>query len=208
MQLKRLNKKGQITAGMNTVQAVMVSFLIIAVISIAIMLGLSSLRDAVEKADIRTSNIVNFTTETVNDSTSAVLPALLNLRNCQLTAVSVVNQTENRFMTSGNYTTSGCTIRFSSTSSADAGKFNNTLWNVTGSYTDVGPETNNLVNNLSLALTDFFSDTGTIFSILIVVLIILAISIIIAVVTRFQSGGSIGGGREGGGQINETVMGV
>ncbi len=54
-------------------------------------------------------------------------------------------------------------------------------------------QTNNIVNNISTATADFFSNTGTIFSILVVVVIILAIAIIIAVVTRFGGGASATG---------------
>lgn len=45
-----------------------------------------------------------------------------------------------------------------------------------------------IIGNTSTALADFFGNTGTIFSILVVVVIILAIAIIIAVVSRFGSG--------------------
>ena len=50
-------------------------------------------------------------------------------------------------------------------------------------------QTTYIVNNISSGLVSFFSNTGTIFAILVVVVIILAISIIIAAVSRF-------GGRE------------
>ena len=50
-------------------------------------------------------------------------------------------------------------------------------------------QVNQTVGNVSEALTDFFSNTGTIFSILVVVVIILAISIIVLTVKRFGSGG-------------------
>ena len=53
-------------------------------------------------------------------------------------------------------------------------------------------DTDNIVNNVSKATTDFFSNAGTIFSILVVVVIILAIAIIIAVVSRFGGGRSTG----------------
>ena len=46
-----------------------------------------------------------------------------------------------------------------------------------------------IVNNVTTGLTEFFAETGTIMSILIVVVIILAIAIIIAVVTRFGGRG-------------------
>ena len=49
-------------------------------------------------------------------------------------------------------------------------------------------QTNNVISNVTSATTGFFSNTGTIFAILVVVVIILAISIIIAVVSRFGGG--------------------
>lgn len=54
-------------------------------------------------------------------------------------------------------------------------------------------QTSDLISNVTTASTDFFSNTGTIFSILVVVVIILAIAIIIAVVSRFGGGGRSGG---------------
>ena len=52
-------------------------------------------------------------------------------------------------------------------------------------------QTTDIVSNVSAGLTDFFDNTGTIFSILVVVVIILAIAIIIVAVSRF------GGSRSG-----------
>jgi len=101
----KMDKKGQL--GLDTVKSVMISFLVLAVISIAIVLALVSLRDS-------------------------------------------------------NIFTAG---------SPEATDVNDTITNVTS------------------GVTNFFNDTGTIFSILIVVVIILAISIIIGVVSRFGGGG-------------------
>ena len=53
-------------------------------------------------------------------------------------------------------------------------------------------QTTYIVSNISSAITDFFTNTGTILSILVVVVIILAIAIIIAVVSRFGGGRSSG----------------
>ncbi len=54
-------------------------------------------------------------------------------------------------------------------------------------------DVNDTILNVTSGITDFFDDTGTIFSILIVVVIILAISIIIGVVSRFAGGSRSGG---------------
>jgi len=51
-------------------------------------------------------------------------------------------------------------------------------------------DTTNIVNNITDALVDFFSNTTTIFAILVVVVIILAITIIILAVSRFGGQGS------------------
>lgn len=53
-------------------------------------------------------------------------------------------------------------------------------------------QTSGIVGNITDAQSSFFSNTGTIYAILVVVVIILAIAIIIAVVSRFGKGG--GGG--------------
>jgi Trk-type K+ transport system membrane component len=104
--LRPLNKKGQL--GLDTVRAVMTTFLVLAVLGVAILLALVSLQDA----DL-------FTADSTADNS-----------------------------------------------------------------------TDNIINNVSDATADFFSNTGTIMSILVVVVIILAISIIIITVRRF--GGSRG----------------
>ncbi len=103
---QKKNKRGQI--GLDTVKTVMITFLILAVVFIAIILALVSLRD---------SSIFSDGSQEQNDTT-------------------------------------------------------------------------NIVGNITSAGTSFFSNTGTIFSILVVVVIILAISIIIMAVQRFggQSG--------------------
>jgi len=49
-------------------------------------------------------------------------------------------------------------------------------------------DTSELIGNVTSGVKNFFNNTGTIFSILIVVVIILAIAIIIAVVSRFGGG--------------------
>lgn len=101
---KLFNKRGQI--GLDTVRTVMMSFLILAVVFIAVILALVSLRD---------SNIFTTGSQEANDTTD-------------------------------------------------------------------------IVGNITAAGTDFFSNTGTIFSILVVVVIILAITIIILAVQRFGGG--------------------
>jgi len=54
-------------------------------------------------------------------------------------------------------------------------------------------QTEQVVANITDAQTSFFTNTGTIYAILVVVVIILAIAIVIAVVSRFGKGSGGGG---------------
>ena len=119
--LRPMNKKGVL--GLETVKAVMITFLVLAVIGVAVTLALVSLRD---------SSIFTSGTQEYNDTSS-------------------------------------------------------------------------IVGNITSAQTSFFSNTGTIFAILVVVVIILAIAIIIAVVSGFGGAGGIGRKKIFG---SGTVMGV
>jgi hypothetical protein len=101
-----------------------------------------------------------------------------------LSGITVANNTGGEVLPTTNY-------------SFDVGKiqpqginYNNTVVRVMASYTYPSPNTENVVQNITGGVTTFFSNTGTIFSILVVVVIILAITIIIYAVSRFGGGGS------------------
>ena len=126
------------------------------------------------------------------------------LRNCQLSISAVVLQSNRTAIPAGTYSVTGCLIKY--TGAQDT--FNNTAWNINGTYTYSSPESTEMLRNISDAESNFFNSTGTILSILIVVIIILAISLIIAIVSRFGSGGGIGGGKGGKEYGSDTVMGI
>ena len=179
-----MEKKGQL--GLDTVKSVMIAFLVISVIGVTIILAVSSLGDVSDDIDQTTVTLAggDDQTESAVTETGAYLTgASASLRNCAGSLTAVTNVTGST-ITSGNYSLSGCLVIYEGT-----GEFNNTVWNVTGSYTYSNDNVEGITTNLSGAVTSFFSDTGTIFAILIVVVIILAIAIIIGVVSRFQGGG-------------------
>jgi len=196
------NKKGQL--GLSTVKAVMIVFLILAVIGVVTILALTSIRDVADDIDKSTVGIVNLTTESKVNETGAYISGTSGLRNCVATLTSGINQTSKTAINATDLTSTGCLVQFD----GDAPTwYNNSLWNVTGSYTYSDARVTNLVSNVTDANVSFFGSTGTIFAILIVVVIILAISIILAVVSGFGKGGGIGGGRSGG-FGSDTVGGI
>ena len=187
---KLLNKKGQLS--LNTVQAVMITFLVIAVLAVTIILLNTKLSDTTDTIYTNTINFDNTTTATAVNYTGAEVGTYTssNYRNCVLTVLSANNVSDlGPTISSSLYTTSGCSIYIVDGPAADG--LNNTAWNITGSITYNPDQVKNVGANISSALEDFFSNTSTIFSILVVVVIILAIGIIIFVVQRF--GGSDSG---------------
>jgi len=198
------DKKGAL--GLDTAKAVMVWFLVLAVLAIAIILALTSLRTSVEDVDKSTATR-NETLTAVNSSAVTFLSrtASNTYRNAVCSGHQFYNATNaTKSINSANYTLSSgnCGVQATLTSN-----YNLTNWNVSYSVTYSNPETNLIVGNVTGALTDnFFDQTGTIFAILIVVVIMFAIGLIIYVVTRFSAGGGMETKR--GGYGSDTVMGI
>ena len=184
------NKQGQV--GMGTVKVVMIGFLVLSVLALAITLSLVELRDVTEKMDQTTGTLTNVTTSTVVNATGTYPTGITaDTRACSLTITEVYNATKTSMTyNTGNFTITGCLIKTTS-SGLTAGIINHPI-NVTGTFSNANPDTNDLTRNVTTGVNDFFNDTSTIFAILIVIVIILAIAIIISVVSRF--GGASGGG--------------
>ena len=188
-----MNKKG--TLGLNVIKAVMITFLVLAVIGVAVVLTMTNIRDVAEKVDIVSGSAVN---------ESVTPPAALanggGERNPECTITAVYNSSGS-VITSGNYTEDLCVI------TNTTGLYNATAapWKVSYDYKYSDSRSYNLAANVSDATTNFFTNTSTIFAILVVVVIILAIAIIIAVVTRF---GGVGEKSSSGGYGSDTVSGV
>jgi hypothetical protein len=185
------NKQGQL--GMGTVKVVMIGFLVLSVLAVAITLSMVELRDVAEKIDQTSSTLTNVTLSSVVNATGGFpIGITSDTRACSISITEVYNAT-NKSITynTGNFTTEGCLIKTTGTG-LTAGIINH-LINVTGTFSNAQPDTNDLTRNVTTGVTDFFNDTSTIFAILIVIVIILAIAIIISVVGRFGGVGGISG---------------
>lgn len=208
---RKFNKKGQI--GLNTVRAVMIAFFTLVVLVIAFVLAGVSLRDASDSIDKLTVTFTNTSTSAGVTETGTNVSGTGNLRNCVLTATQVSKNGGNAscrdIISAGNYTITNCRITYSGGDKMCANVYNNTVWNVTGSYQFNGNDITDATTNVTNAFTGFFDDTDTIFNILVAIVIILAIGIAILVVSRFGgatptgvgsagSGGSFGGVGNGG----------
>jgi len=197
-----MNDKGQI--GLDLVKTIAVSLLVVSVLVVAGFLMLTSLTDVAEDIDTGTAQPVDETLTTVSTANENLLYYTYK-RNSVCTNHIFSNATDGTVITSPNYTTysDGCQVAY--TGSVD-GVYNNTDWNVTYNVTYSEKSVFDISGNLTSGLTDFFSNTGTIFAILVVVVIVLAIIIIIAVVSRV--GGSGGGGGSKREYGSDTVMGI
>ncbi len=192
--MKTQNRNGVL--GLETAKAVMVTFLVLAVIGIATLLCLTALNDGV--GDTIDNDVYNPTIAVTNETGSwaNITDYTLDGYNSSWSTISLTalwNATDDG---EGNY---NLTLGLGNASLSTVGVVTNgtttTYDNVSLSYTYVYTYTvdtgkvDSVVGNVSSGLVTFFGSTGTIFSILIVVVIILAISIIIWAVGRFGQTG-------------------
>jgi len=182
--MKTQNRNGIL--GLETAKAVMVTFLVLAVIGIATILCLTSLNDGVGDS---VDNVVHTPTNTVTNETGVYVNSTgytlsgYNSTWSSINATGVWNYTDGTVIVAGNYTLSDVGVLTNATSFTwdDV----NLSYTYVYTYTEDTEKVDSIVGNVSSGLTTFFGSTGTIFSILIVVVIILAISIIIWAVGRF-----------------------
>jgi hypothetical protein len=178
------NKKGQL--GLDTVQKTMIVFLILAVIGVTIFLTMSSLLSVADNIDTESTTVTNETVTALTEIPQTLVYYVQ--RNSECTQTSQVNATGGEEIADTNFTfsSSNCGLQF-----VDGSEYNNTNIKVTYIATYTAGEIPSISSNVSNALADFFSNTSTIFAILVVVVIILAITIIIVAVRQF-SGGTVG----------------
>ena len=147
-------KQDKGVAGLTILLSLIVMLFIIGLIIMIFTLMGNKMRDATY--DTTTVAISNLTTSGVVNETGIVLTGLSNVKDCSVTPTIVTNATDGVVITSANYTTTGCSMVY-----AGDGDYNNTLWNVTGTYTwsadnkatDVMNETVVGISNV----TDWFS---------------------------------------------------
>ena len=181
-----MNKKGVI--GLDTTKAVLVGVLILAVLTIALLLVLSNLKDTAEFAETKqTYKFVNETVATVDEVYTDL--SYQWRRNCAISSVTARNASGGELIAAANYTVSGCRIKTNGATDPQ----NGTDWKISGIYSYNSQFANDLSGNVSTAPTNFFKQAPTVFTLLGIVLIILVIAIVIGAVAKFGMGVSTGG---------------
>jgi hypothetical protein len=172
--------------GLDTVKAFIVVMLSLAIIGIVVLVVMGALLNAnlpnTERTFITnqsTGYIMNSTTSYTASTNIDCLLSLVTVTSDNMTAVS-----------SNSYTVSGCTVTPLSSATIP---INNTVWYLSGTYTD-SQNVASITSNVSKGINGFFGNAVTFFSLLGVVVIILIISLVVVVVNRF--GGSAEGGQE------------
>jgi len=179
-----MNKKGIL--GLDTAKLFVLAILVLVIISVVTLIVLDSVGDVQE--DAYGGALSNTTTTTVINVTGGVYPTGLSSANtdCTLTVSIMTNASTGNTVPSTNYTITGCTI---GCVLGGCKNYNNSLWNVTGTYTQPSAS-KYIVYNTSSSLSDFFEDSGTWFTLIGVVIIILIIAVVIVVVNKFGAGGN------------------
>lgn len=180
------DKKGIL--GLETVQAVIIALLVLAVIAVATFLALDSLvgTGKVLSSTALVSNIP-FGNETINLTDTPTQPAsVIGFVGVTYTSLFVTNATDGVEITSANFTvdSNGAFV------TAVGGSFNATNVNISsGAWTNTKTsDGQNLVNNVTNGTAQFFANIPTVMIILGAVVIILAVVLIILAVGRISGG--------------------
>ena len=197
--LKIKNKKGVL--GLETVSAVIILLLVLAVIAVASFLALDALLNSGAISTTRTvNNFAGFTNDSFVLNETPTQPATVSgLFGVNYSDLIVVNASDDNLTLSGNFT-----INLDGAfATVLSGENNGSTISVTASaFTNtVDSDSKVLVSNVTNGTTEFFTSVPTIMTILGAVVIILAVVLIILAVGRISGGASaadLGGGGGGG----------
>ena len=180
-----MDKKGIL--GLDTVKAVMLVLLTLAILVITSFVILGYLQTSVETADLSNGAVFNKSTATVVNGTGAYVTGTTPTiyRNCLLSITSTTSP-NGSVIASSDYSITGCLIKAPEVNAT----YNNTIWYVNGTFTYDQPYTNNVVGNITTGSTNFFAQVPTFFVLLGVVVLILIIAIVIIAISRFREEGS------------------
>ena len=198
MRISYKNDKGQ--AGLSVLLSVVVMLFVIGflVMIFAIMGG------QMESAgyESTTTTLTNITTLTVVNETGAEITGTTGLYNCVATITSAINQTSKDAINTTDIATTDCLVQFD----GDAPTwYNNSLWNVTGSYTyDANTTATQSIHDSTSSISNVTDWFGIIIIITAMVVLILLTVIIISAI---RGSGLVGGsmGNAGGNPLKETA---
>lgn len=149
--------------------------------------------------DAGTGSLTNATTVGVVNSSTGVYPTgLTGLKACALTITRVAknNATGSFTIASGNYTNTACVIRATSSVTAE---YNNTAWNITGTYTYDKNNTATDVMSDTVAGLKGATDWFDIFIVIGAMVVLIILTVII--VTSIKSSGMVEGTRNGASNV-------
>jgi len=182
-----MNKKGQ---GINTAKVFIIGIFVIAIIAFAAVIALQELAQSDAAYESRSSSLTNISTISIVNESGSYPTGLNNLARCTLTITSVINQTDKVLInnTVGNaYATDGCLVKYDGD---NATYFNNSKWNITGTYSWSTTENTGLImNNATAGYEELFSNATTWFALLGIMVIILIIAMVIYTVNKFGAEG-------------------
>jgi hypothetical protein len=170
--------------------------ILLSLVTMLFVIGLLVFIFAIMGAEFQDSSSVKASdSATVTDTTLTVTDGGTTLTTCnsanQGSATSVssaYNETGDVLISSGNYTFSGCTI------TAVGTEFNNTVWNVTYSYTFAGASWD-VINDITGSITDV-TDWYDIFIVISAMVVLILLTVII--ITAIRGSGLMGGGQGSG----------
>lgn len=190
---KQETKKG-LMGGLQTVGAVIIAFLVLAVIAIAAFLALNSLNNSNILSQTQTVGLdgsQKFINNSFKLNATATAPANISALPASATDISyngllVVNATGGETINPGNFTVDSLGRFINSTN----GQYGNQTINVSVNYYTYKMPSNalNVINNVSYGTVNFFTNIPTIFTILGAVIVVLAVALILYAVSRFAGG--------------------
>ena len=175
--------------GLDTAKLFVLAILVLTIISVITLIVLDSMSDV--QGNAYGGALSNATTLTSVNSTSVAYPKGLSSSSldCVLTVTAVTNASDGLLIPSTNYSIIDCTI---SCTEDSCELYNNSLWNISGTFTN-SSASKVITYNTSSAISAFFSDAGTWFTLIGVVIVILIIAVVIVVVNRMGTGGAFSG---------------
>ena len=167
-------------------------FIVVGIMLVVALRIDGGLRDVVDD-ESRTDTLTNSTTNVnITQVASTTYPSGINnivgRRSCALTVDTVTpfnTSTSANIIHSGNYTVTGCYLTFASASKVDGDRYNQTLWNVTGSFSSKTDTTQyNSSSNVMESKSNISENQG-----LLGTIIIFSVIISLVVVAFYFKGG-------------------
>ncbi len=188
------DKKGIL--GLETVRVVIVTLLILAVITIASFLALTSLQTPIDTIDAQSATItnesggfINITGYTLTDATK------FGFKSPVITLVVNTTANDGTVVLSGNYTVDADGIV------TNASVTNYASVNISYTYSflgDASEQTTRITGNMTSGTTQFFANVPTYMILLGVIVLLLIIAIVLVVVGRFGESSTV---RTGGSEL-------